>query len=99
MTRYTNVRRFERRAKKMLHRRMGFKVVTEFSEWRLESNMQVLWVDDRMHDAAWQQFTAAQGRGLSFVDWTIVVASREMGTPVFTFDSDFANKGLSVVPR
>ena len=83
----------------LLHRRMGFEVVTEFSDWRLESNVRILWVDDRMHDAAWQQFMAAQGRGLSFVDWTIVVASRQMDAPVFTFDGDFASEGLLVVPR
>ena len=35
-----------------------------------------------------------RGRGLSLVDWTIAVASREMGAPVFTFDGGFANEGL-----
>ena len=40
-----------------------------------------------------------RGQGLSFVDWTTVVASREIGAPVFTFDGGFANQGLPVVPR
>ena len=83
----------------LLHRRLGFEVVEEFSDWCLEATIEILWVDDRMHDAAWQQFMAAQGRGLSFVDWTIVVASRQMGAPVFTFDGDFASEGLLVVPQ
>ncbi len=42
---------------------------------------------------------ALEGRGLSFVDWTIAVASREMGAPVFTFDSGFANEALPVLPH
>ena len=42
---------------------------------------------------------AERGRGLSFVDWTTVVLSREMRVPVFTFDAGFANQGLAVVPR
>ena len=40
-----------------------------------------------------------RGRGLSLVDWTIAVASREMGAPVFTFDGGLANEGLAVLPR
>ena len=81
----------------LLHRRLGFQVVSEFSEWR-EANLRVVWVDNPMHAAAWERYMAEQGRGLSFVDWTIVVASRDMGAPIFTFDSDFAIQGLPVVP-
>ena len=83
----------------LLHRRLGFGVVQEFSEWQRRSNLQVLWVDGNIHDAAWDRFMDRRGRGLSFVDWTIVVASREMGAPVFTFDGGFAEEGLAVVPR
>ena len=82
----------------LLHRRLGFEVVSTFSEWG-GSNLQVLWVDRLLHQAAWDRFFASQGHGLSFVDWTTVVASREMDAPVFTFDDGFANEGLRVVPR
>ena len=82
----------------LLHRRLGFEVVSRFSEWR-ESNLQVLWIDSRMHTVAWERYMAKQGRGLSFVDWTTAVASHEMDAPVFTFDGGFASKGLPVVPR
>ena len=82
----------------LLHRRLGFNAVSEFSKWR-ELSLGVLWVDSRLHDAAWARFTAAQGRGLGFVDWTIAVASREMGAQVFTFDTGFAREGLPVAPR
>lgn len=83
----------------LLHRRLGFAVVSEFSEWRRRADLQVLWIDSRTHDAAWERFMAERGRGLSFVDWTTAVASREMGAPVFTFDGGFAAQGLPVVPR
>ncbi len=82
----------------LLHRRLGFGVVSEFSEWR-ESNLRVFWIDGRLHDEAWGRFMAAKGLGLSFVDWTIVIAAREMSAPVFTFDGGFANEGLAVLPR
>lgn len=83
----------------LLHRRLGFSVVAEFSEWRDRSNLQVLWIDSRVHDQAWDRYVADQGRGLSLVDWTTVVVSREMRAPVFTFDGGFTNQGLTVVPR
>lgn len=78
--------------------RLGFEVVSEFSEW-CGDNVQVLWIDRRLHDQAWDRFAADKGRTLSFVDWTTAVASADMGfPPVFTFDSGFAKQGLSVVP-
>ena len=83
----------------LLHRRLGFDVVLEFSEWLRESNIEVIWIDERMHEAAWERFMERRGSGLSFVDWTIVVASREISAAVFTFDSDFADEGLAVIPR
>lgn len=81
----------------LLHRRLGFEIVSEFSEWR-EVSLQVLWIDSRMHDEAWDLYMAEQGRGLSFVDWTTAVASREIGAPVFTFDGGFASQGIHVLP-
>lgn len=83
----------------LLHRRLGFEAVEEFSRWRHDSDIQLLWVTSSMHDAAWERFMAHRGQALSFVDWTIAVASLEMGAPVFTFDGDFASEGFLVVPR
>lgn len=83
----------------LLHRRLGFEVVSEFSEWCLDSNLQVLWIDERIHGEAWSRFMGGQGRGLSFVDWTTAVVSCEMGAQVFAFDQDFVTEGLPIVPR
>ncbi len=82
----------------LLHRRLGFEIVERFSEWQA-SSLDILWIERQVHDAAWGQFMADHGRGLSFVDWTTVVVSREIGARVFTFDGGFANQGLPVVPR
>lgn len=82
----------------LLHRRLGFQAVSRFSQWS-QSNLEVFWIDSIVHAQAWDRFMAEQGRGLSFVDWTTAIASREMRAPVFTFDAGFAGQGLSVVPR
>ena len=82
----------------LLHRRLGFDVVSVFAEW-CESNLNVLWVDARMHYEAMGRLMALQGQGLSFVDWTTAVASQEMSATVFTFDRGFANEALPVVPH
>lgn len=83
----------------LLHSRLGFEVVSEFSEWLRRAHVHVFWIDGLVHAEAWNQYTASRGRGMSFVDWTTAAVSGEMGAPVFTFDRGFANQGVSVVPR
>ena len=82
----------------LLHRRLGFEVVSEFSGWS-HSNLQVVWIDSRAHTTAWERYMAERGRGLSFVDWTTASVSRQMDATVFTFDGGFANEGLPVLPQ
>lgn len=83
----------------LMHRRLGFPIVSEFSQWFRRSDIHVFWIDSRVHAQAWNRYMAEQGRGLSLVDWTTVVLSHNMGASVFTFDGGFANQGLAVVPR
>lgn len=83
----------------LLHSRLGFEVVSAFSEWLRRAGVQVFWIGDRVHEAAWNQYTANAGRGMSFVDWTTAVVSGQMGAPVFTFDRGFTDQGFSAVPR
>ena len=83
----------------LLNRRLGFSAVLAFEDWRKDIDLQIFWVDERLHDAAWVRFTETQGRGLSLVDWTITIASRELGAQVFTFDEDFIQQGVAVIPR
>ena len=81
----------------LLHRRGGFSAVLAFGDWTKNTNFQVVWVDEQMHDAAWTRFM--ENQGLSFVNWTIAIASQELGAHVFTFDTDFAEQGVAVIPR
>lgn len=83
----------------LLHRRGGFSAASTFTDWSKDANLQVMWVDEQLHNAAWTRFTESRGQGLSFVDWTIAIASRELGAHIFTFDADFIQQGLPVVPR
>lgn len=83
----------------LLHRRGGFSAVLAFEDWTKNTDLQVVWVDERLHDAAWTRFIESEGRGLSLVDWTIAIASQELGAHVFTFDTDFAQQGVAVIPR
>ena len=82
----------------LIHRRLGFQVLSEFVE-TVQSNVRVFWVESTLHNEAWQQLTAVRGSGLSFVDWTAVLVSRIIDAPVFTFDSGFVDRGVSVLPR
>ena len=82
----------------LVHRRLGFQVTSEIADW-LDSTLEVYWVSPAVHKEAWTRFAAGQGRGLSFVDWATVVASRHLSARVFTFDPGFASQGLSVIPR
>ena len=83
----------------LMHRRLGMEAVSAFADWQGRADLQVVWIDRRMHSAAWDRFMASNTQSLSLVDWTLAMASREMSAPVFTFDSGFALQGLPVLPR
>ena len=81
----------------LMDRRLGFASVLDFEGWR-EAHIEVLWIDASSHEEAWRQYATHQGRDLNFVDWTTVVVSQGIGATIFTFDSDFANQGMPVIP-
>ena len=82
----------------LLHHRLGFQAISDFSEWH-NSDLEVFWIYRQVHAEAWGRFISNRGQGLSFVDWTTVIVSQEIGAYVFTFDSGFAKQGCPVVPR
>ena len=81
----------------LVHRRLGFSVLSQFITY-VESSVSVFWIERTTHAQALIQLIDSQGSGLSFVDWTIALASDAMRAPVFTFDRGFANRGYSVIP-
>ncbi len=82
----------------LIHNRLGFEVLSDLLE-SFQGNLEIFWVDETVHEAAWKRFAALEGRGLSFVDWTLAVAAAELGAPVFTVDSGFAEHGIAVLRR
>ena len=82
----------------LVHRRLGVQVVLEFAQWQ-QSNVETYWVPQRIHDVALARFVQNEAKGLSFVDCTTAVASRELDAHVFTFDRGFSQAGLPVLPR
>ena len=81
----------------LVHRRLGFQSLADLLEF-IESKVSVVWVESSIHDMAMREFKAQGGRGLSLVDWTVVLAARMQAAEVFTFDGGIANAGVSIVP-
>ena len=82
----------------LVHRRLGFETLSQLLSV-IESNVRVFWIDSSLHSIAMREFTSSAGRGLSLVDWTIVLAARIRSAHVFTFDTGIADNGVIVVPR
>ena len=82
----------------LVHRRFGFDIVAQLLEI-IEPSIKIYWVDDRVHSVAMAEYKAVEGRGLSLVDWTIVVVSRMMSARVFTFDAGMAHHVVDAIPR
>ena len=82
----------------LLQRRFGFDSARTFSTM-MEERVQVHWVDAAVHASAWRRYAESRGAGMNLVDWTVAVVAENMDARIFTFDSDFSNRGLSVVPR
>ena len=82
----------------LVHRRLGFEVLSQLLDL-IETNVNVFWIDSATHSIAIREFTSAGGRGLSLVDWTIVLAARIKSTRIFAFDRGITNSGVLVVPR
>ncbi len=82
----------------LIQRRLGFRVLAEFMD-DVARNVRILWIDARTHNEAWGRLVEQQGAGLSFLDWTVALASEGLDATIFTFDGGFVNRGYSVIPR
>ncbi len=81
-----------------MHRRLGFNALSELLN-STESVVSIYWVGDTVHSEAMAEYKAAEGRGLSLADWTIVIVSRMMSTCVFTFDAGMTHQVVDAIPR
>lgn len=82
----------------LVHHRLGFQTLSQFLDTTGQS-VRVFWVESALHREAWLRLSANHGVGLSFVDWTAALVSQVLEAHVFTFDGDFINEGVPVIPR
>lgn len=83
----------------LAQRRLGMEAVrslaTEFAPL-----LDVVWVDESIHEAALSALLVGGSRGLSLVDCTSYEVMRRTGsTRAFTLDTDFARHGFEAIPR
>lgn len=83
----------------LVHHRLGFEPLKVFMETILSGIAHVLWVENTIHSEAWKHMTERQGKGLSLVDWTTVIAAKNLGASVFTFDQSFRQEGVLTFPH
>ena len=81
----------------LVHRRLGFDTLSRLLDI-VELHVTVYWVDSVVHSAAMENFKTAGGRGLSLVDWTVLLVSRIESARIFTFDASFADHGVMTIP-
>lgn len=81
----------------VVRNRFGFEVLKTFHD-SYRSAFRTIWIDERMHEDAWSEYELAEGNGLSFVDWTVLIAARRLHAAVFTFDSGFRAYDAEVTP-
>ena len=81
----------------LIHRRMGFVALRSFLD-SVHGRWDIQWITRSAHDAIWRRMSASSGSRLSLVDWSVIVMAKQTGAAVFTFDSDFAGEGLTVIP-
>jgi predicted nucleic acid-binding protein len=79
-------------------RRLGFAPLSAFYR-ATGDTLSTLWIDRERHEAAWAELEARQGEGLSLVDWSVLMAARELNARVFTFDGGFSREGAPVLPQ
>jgi predicted nucleic acid-binding protein len=61
--------------------------------------LRLAWIDEAVHNAAWDLLERHEDQGFSFCDCTSFVVARSYGVDsVFSFDSDFVRMGFSMKP-
>lgn len=81
----------------LLQRRHGMEAARRFGDF-VGEEVELLWMTEPQHRAAWDYWKQRGLRGLSFVDCSCVVVMREAGIrQVFGFDEQFRAAGLTLL--
>lgn len=79
----------------LLGRRVGVHAVGGFRD-RVQPLLEIVWVDERLHEAGLDLLRERDRREFSLVDATSFVVMREGGLEeVFAFDTDFEREGFT----
>lgn len=82
----------------LVQRRLG-SVATRFLLEDLVPSLEVVWVDQHLHDNAVSAVLAGLRRRVSLVDWVSFEVMRRQGIErAFAFDRDFVAQGFETVP-
>ncbi len=81
----------------LIHRRLGSESLRAFIE-SIQGIWETLWIYQSTHEQLWNRMRAQGDSRLSLVDWSVIVSAENTRSTIFTFDSDFAQKGLTVIP-
>lgn len=83
----------------LLQHRLGLEAVRVFHGDILPV-LNLIWVDEEIHRAAWSALLTAGRRRLSLVDCVSFEVMRQAGiATAFTLDAHFGEQGFSIVPR
>jgi len=82
----------------LLQRRLGLGPVADFRD-AIEPALEVVWIDQELHDLAMTATLATVRRRVSIVDHASFVVMRRLGlTRAFALDAHFAEQGFELVP-
>lgn len=81
----------------LLQRRHGMGAAKRFGDF-VGEEVDVVWITESQHRAAWEYWKQRGMRGLSLVDCSCVVVMRELGVrQVFGFDEQFRTAGFTLL--
>ncbi len=82
----------------VVQRRLGLQKVRALQSMVLPL-LEIIWVDEDLHNAAMTRLLAANRRGLSLVDCTAFETMRRLGIETaFAFDHHFREQGFTLIP-
>lgn len=82
----------------LVHRRLGFDAARAFLALVLPA-VELIWIDQNVHEAAQSALLGASRKRMSLVDWTsIEVMRRGRIRQAFAFDRDFVAEGFDTLP-
>ncbi len=83
----------------LVQNRLGMEAVRDFAAY-ISPLLEVVWVDESLHQRGLSAFLSANRRKLSLVDCISFEVARELAIPrIFTFDKHFTEQGFHCLPE